>query len=103
MKRDAVLHVRPRWLPEATLLASLTAGLAAIIYVSVAGILGSLPSFLSALVMVAAAALVRRRLPDHPLSGWFAVAAGLSVFVSSPSSLVRPREPLRQLERAIWL
>ena len=73
-------RIRARWLPDTLLVTGLIAALAAIIYVPVAGIPGGLPWLVSATVMVAAAALVRRRLPDHPLSGWFAIGAGVSVF-----------------------
>jgi signal transduction histidine kinase len=60
--------------------AGLVAGLAAIIYVWAAGFPGELPWLLSAMAMLGAAALVRRRLPGHPLSGWFAVGASVSLF-----------------------
>ncbi len=61
-------------------MSGLIAGPAAVIYVLVAEIPDALPWFLSATVMVSVAAFVRWRLPRHPLSGWFAVGASVSVF-----------------------
>ena len=66
-------------MPETVLLAGLVVGLVALIFILSAGLLDSLPWLLSAIVGLGAAALTRWRRPSHPLSGWFAVGAGVSV------------------------
>ena len=68
-------------------MAGLITGLAAIIYVWAAGFPGELSWLLSAMAMVGAATLVRRRLPRHPLSGWFAVGASVSLIAQLLASL----------------
>ena len=76
----SVARVRPQWLPNAVVISGLIASIAAIIYVLAAGIPGVLVWILSTTVIVLAAAWARWRLPQHPLSDWFALGAGVSVF-----------------------
>lgn len=78
-RAHAAPRIRPDWLPETVLVAGLVAGSVTLVFLLSAGIPGPLPWFLSAMVMAGAAALARRRLPGHPLSGWFAVGAGVSL------------------------
>jgi hypothetical protein len=87
LRQDAP-RIRPSWLPETVLVMGLVAAPATLIYALVAWSPDRLPLLLSAAVMVATATLVRRRLPNHPLSGWFAVGAGVSQ--PSGSCLVAP-------------
>ena len=67
-------------MPDTVLVTGLVAGSVTLIFLLSAGLPAPLPWFLSAMVVVGAAALTQWRLPSHPLSGWFAIGAGASLF-----------------------
>ena len=76
---DGAPRIRPG-ISDTLLVAGLVAGLAASIYVLAVGIPGELLWLLPGMAAVGAAALVRRRLPLHPLPGWFVVGTSVSLF-----------------------
>jgi signal transduction histidine kinase len=58
---------------------ALVVGLVTPVALLSAGLPGELPWLVSAMIGLGSAGLARRRLPDHPLTGWFAVGAGVSL------------------------
>lgn len=72
-----VLSVRPRRLPDLVLLIGLIA-MAALTIAMISGLPVDIPWVISYGVMLALAAVVRRRRPRNPLAGWFAILAGLA-------------------------